>query len=350
MKAIVLNGPADISLSEVDEPANDDYGAIIQPILVSPCTSDVHTIYHGGSKKKDRLVLGHECIGKIVKLGKWVTDFKVGEIVAIPPIMPSWNNPEIQNGNFKHAGAPFSGHKLGRTINGVFAEEFYVPFADMNLAKIPSNVSYVQALMTVDMVSTGFTGVEEAEVKFGDNVAIIGIGAVGLMTIIGSKLSGASSIIAIGSRSKSIELAKKYGANYVINYKDGDIVEQIKKLNMKIDKVIICGGDDNTLSQAYEIVCYGTGIVSNVSMFTGTGDMRIPKFFGGKGMCGKTYKMSLSNGGRVWTERLLNMVSNNRFDPSEIATTYLKGIESIIKSIEMMRDKPDGMIKIVVEL
>ena len=78
-----------------------------------------------------------------------------GELVAVPAITPDWRAKSIQEHNFKHASAPFSGHQLGRTQPGVFSERFLIPDADTTLAKIPEGVSLEQALMCVDVVTTG---------------------------------------------------------------------------------------------------------------------------------------------------------------------------------------------------
>lgn len=351
MKAVALVEPGRVELIEKASPVlEDEYGALLRPLIVAPCTSDVHTIFHGGSKKKDNLIMGHESVCQVIAIGKNVKDFKVGDVVAVPAITPSWDSLDIQDGNLMHAGAPFSGHKLGRTIDGVFAERVYLPFADLNLAHIPEGVSAEQALMTVDVVSTGFTAVEEAEVSFGDNVVVFGIGAIGLAAVIGAKLSGAARIIVVGTKKVSVELAMQYGATDVINYKIGDVVEQIRRLGIRIDKAIICGGDDNTLRQAYDIVKYGTGVVSNVMMFTGTGDMPIPKFSGGKGMCGKTFKMSLCKGGRARIERLMNMIAVGRFDPTKLITHKFYGMDKIIAGLYQMKDSKENTIKVAVQI
>ena len=81
--------------------------------------------------------------------------------------------------------------------------------------------------MTVDMMSTGFYGVEMADVQLGDSVVVFGIGPVGLMAVAGAKLRGAGNIYAIGTRKNCAELAKEYGATDIISYKDGDLVQQI---------------------------------------------------------------------------------------------------------------------------
>lgn len=352
MRAIALIEPGKIAEISIDEPIlEDEYGVILEPLVVTPCTSDVHTVFHGGSPKRKNLILGHESVCKVIKTGSKVKDFKVGEVVAVPAITPSWTSLDIQFGNICHADTPFSGHKLGRSINGVFEEKFYLPLADLNLAKIPSNVSLEQALMTIDVVSTGFTAVKEAEISFGDNVLIFGIGAIGLMAISAAKLSGAARIIVVGGRKMSFELAHEYGATDLINYREvEDIVSEVKKINIRIDKVIICGGNDNTMRQAFDIVSYGTGIISNVNYFTGTNDIPIPKFSGGKGMCGKTLKMSLSNGGRAWIERLLSLISLNKFDPTKLITSKLYGFDKIIPAIYKMKDEKENNLKIAVYL
>ena len=90
------------------------------------------------------------------------------------PLPPDWRAMGIQEGNYKHASAPFSGHQLGRSIPGVFAEKFLIADADTTLAKIPEGVTLEQALMCVDVVTTGFTGAEYADIKFGDTVVVMG--------------------------------------------------------------------------------------------------------------------------------------------------------------------------------
>ena len=171
-------GLAVITDSAPEPELQEPYGAILTPEAMAPCTSDVNTVYGTGSKKPDDLILGHECVARVVRVGKKVRDFAPGDLVAVPAITPDWRNPEIQEGNDRHAGRPFSGNALGRSIPGVFAEYFAVEDADTTLAKVPEGVSLQDALMCVDMVTTGFTGAEAAEIRFGDTVVVMGIGPV----------------------------------------------------------------------------------------------------------------------------------------------------------------------------
>ena len=222
MEAFALIRKNEADIIDVKEPQlTNPYNVILTPVALSVCTSDVNTVYGSGSKKPDNLVLGHEAVARVVETGEAVSDFKPGDIVVVPSMTPNFNNKEIQEGNFLHAGAHFSANTLGRSTPGVFAKKFEVANGDMNLAHLPKDVSLGDALMCVDMVTTGFTGAER--VNFGDTVVVLGIGGVGLMAVCGAALRGAGRIIAVGSRGCSIPLAYEYGATELISYKEKNI-------------------------------------------------------------------------------------------------------------------------------
>ena len=354
MKAFLLleRGKAalvdDAPLPALPEP----YGAILSPVAVAPCTSDVNTVYGTGSKKPDRLILGHECVARVVETASGVRDFRPGDLVAVPAITPDWRETAIQEGNDRHAGRPFSGNALGRSIPGVMAERFAIADADTTLAKIPEGVSLPDALMCVDMVTTGFTGAESAEIAFGDTVVVMGIGAVGLMAVQGSALKGAARILAVGTRPVSVRLAKEFGATEVLSYRDGDIVQQVlsRTGGVGADAVIICGGDDHAMEQAIDMVRYGIGRVVNLKHYPGDGVIGIPKFSGGRGMAGKTVKLELCRGGRARIERLLKMVQFGRISPGKLVTRRLSGFEALPEGLELMRQKSADTVKVMVTL
>ena len=353
MKAFVLKEPGVVGWHDAPEPRlKQPYGAILRPVAVTPCSSDVHTVFGGGSRKAPNLVLGHECVAQVLEVGEEVRDFALGEIVAVPAITPDWRARAIQEGNDRHASAPFSGHQLGRTQPGVFSEKFLIPDADTTLAKIPEGVTLEQALMCVDVVTTGFTGAEYADIKIGDTVVVMGTGPIGLMAIEGARHLGAARIIAVGSRPVCVELAKEFGATDVISYKDGDVTEQVLSMTGGVgsDCVILCGGGDEVFTQAVDMVRYGTGTISNVNYYGGTGFLEFPKFSGGRGMAGKTIRTELAKGGRARIERLLSMVKYGRIHPEKLVTHTLYGLDQVEQALYMMKDKTDGLIKVMVKI
>lgn len=373
MKALVLKEKGIIEYIDKDYPRLvDDMGALLKPIYVSPCTSDVHTIWQG-SPKRENLTLGHECVAEVIEVGKEVRDFAPGDIVAVPAMTPDWGQEDVEE-NPGHAGVNFSGHMLGKSIDGAFQEIFYIPYADKNLAIIPKEVSLLQALMCVDVINTGFTAVEEANIKKDDSVVVFGIGAIGLAAIMGAKFYGASKIYAVGSRQENVELAKALGAE-VINYKTcrcklpetmhplsnstgSEVVNYIlSETGTKgVDAVLICGGDDLTFSQAIDVCKYGTGVVSNV-MYYGADlnksgneidGILVPKFSIGRGMAGKTLKFSLAKGGRKRMEYLLGLCEKNHINPEVFITKEYSGIDNIINSIYDMKNR--DAIKVAVRM
>lgn len=289
MKALVLKGKGNIAYIEKERPTLIDvHGALLKPLLVSPCTSDVHTIWQGSPKRPD-LTLGHEVIARVEEVGAEVMDFHVGDVVAVSAITPDWSQPDVEE-NYAHAGHNFSAHMLGNTIDGAFQELFYLPYADRNLAHIPDGLTLEDALMCVDVLQTGFTAVEEAGVKPGDTVVVMGIGAIGLAAILGAKLAGARTIYAVGSHPENVRIAESMsdinchvevlnyrhlhcplpqGMHPLANSTGSPVVNYVltKTQTKGADKVLICGGDDLAFPQAIDMVKYGTGVVSNVMYY-----------------------------------------------------------------------------------
>lgn len=349
MEAFALIRRNEAKIIDLPSPKlSDPYNAILTPVAISVCTSDVNTVYGSGSKKPDNLILGHEAVARIVKVGEKVKDFKEGDVVVVPSMTPNFHDKDIQDGNFLHAGANFSANTLGRSTPGVFAREFEVADVDLNLAILPEGVSLGNGLMCTDMATTGFTGAER--VNFGDTVVVLGIGGVGLMAVCGAALRGAGRIIAVGSRGASVPLAYEYGASEVISYKNDDITEYVLKATNGngADVVIIAGGNDKSFSDAIDMVRYGVGKVVNLKLFTGDGSMEIPKFSSGRGMSGKSVYMELGKGGRVRMERLLSMVKNKRFTPEKLITHTFEGFENVEQALELMRDKGNTVIKTMI--
>ena len=101
MKAFVLKEPGVVGYEQVPEPVLTPYGAILKPVAVAPCSSDVHTVFGGGSRKAPNLVLGHECVARVLEVGEYVTDFVPGELVAVPAITPDWRAKSIQEHHFQ---------------------------------------------------------------------------------------------------------------------------------------------------------------------------------------------------------------------------------------------------------
>lgn len=332
-------------------PACGPMDALCRPVALAPCTSDVHTVWAGAIGERHEMILGHEAVGEVVEVGSLVRDFRPGDRVLISAITPNWSALEAQAGYAMHAGGMLAGWQFSNCKDGVFAEVFHVNDADGNLAHLPRGMDLGAACMLSDMVPTGVHGCELAEVAFGENVAVIGIGPVGLMSVAACAIRGAAEIYAVGSRKNCADLAKSFGATTVVNYREGDIVEQIMDLTrgQGVDKVVVAGGDTGTFDQAIRMLRPG-GIVGNVN-YLGEGDyVRIPRGEWGCGMGHKQIRGGLMPGGRLRLERLARLVQAGRIHPERLITHTFHGLESVEQALLMMKDKPADLIKPLVLL
>ena len=349
MKAFAMLGIGKAGWIKKDRPVCGPMDAIVRPLAVAPCTSDVHTVWEGAIGERKDMILGHEATGEVVEVGSMVKDFKPGDRVLVPAITPDWNSLEAQAGYSMHSNGMLAGWKFSNFKDGVFAEYFHVNDADGNLALIPEGLDPVDAVMLSDMVPTGFHGVELADVKFGDEVLVIGIGPVGLMAVAGAALAGASYIYAVGSRKVCTDAARKYGANEIIDYHNGPIAEQVMKLTKGrgVDRIVIAGGTVDTFAEAVTVLKPG-GTIGNVN-YLGSGEtINIPRVEWGVGMGHKTIRGGLMPGGRLRMEKLAKLVTSGRLNLSHLVTHRFNGFDHMEESLNLMKDKPRDLIKPVV--
>ncbi|MBP1758389.1 MAG: NAD(P)-dependent alcohol dehydrogenase [Firmicutes bacterium] len=333
---------------EKERPACGPLDAILRPTLVAPCTSDTH-VMHGGAGYKKNLILGHEAIGEVVEVGPLVTRFKPGDVVVVPCSTPDWMAPNIQLGKSNaHDYDLMTSFKFLTFKDGVFAELFHVNQADANLALLPPDVSPEAALMTVDMMSTGFHGVELADIGFGDKVCVIGIGPVGLMAVAGAAIRGAGQIIAIGTRPNCVKIAKEYGATDIVSYKEGDIVQQVIALTGGgADKVIIAGGNQETFGQAVAMT-RAMGTIANINFFDLKDTLSMPAWHWGLGMSNKDIRCGFCPGGAVRIQRLMELIRHGRVDPGKLITHRFHGFDQIDEAFHLMDRKDPDLIKPVI--
>lgn len=335
---------------EREKPEPGPIDAIIRPLAVGVCTSDLHTVYDGALGELS-FIVGHEAVGEVVEVGSEVKDFKPGDRIVVGAITPDWRTIDIQRGWHQHSGGMLGGFKFTGVKDGVFAEYFHVNDADMNLAHLPDEISLEVGVMLSDMVPTGLHGAELADIELGMTVCVIGIGPIGLMSVAGARLCGAGRIFGVGTRPRCVEVAKEYGANDIISYKVGDICEQVMNLTegRGVDVAIVAGGEKEGegLSQAIKMTKAG-GTISNVAYFSTGETLPIPRNEWGLGMGHKTIKGGLMPAGRYKLERFIDLVKYGRIDPSKLVTHVFHGMENIEKAWYLMKEKPADLIKPVV--
>jgi len=201
------------------------------------------------------------------------------------------------------------------------------------------------AVYCADMLSTGFMGAENGDIPIGGTVAVFAQGPVGLMATVGARLRGAGLIIAVESVPRRQELARKYGADMIVDFSKEDAVDRILALTdgKGVDTAIEALGADITFQQAIKVTKPG-GTISNIG-YHGHGDfVQIPRIEWGVGMAEKTIKTGLCPGGRLRMERLLQILEMKRVDPT-LMTTHTFPFDQLNRAFEIMDKKLDGVLK-----
>jgi threonine dehydrogenase-like Zn-dependent dehydrogenase len=326
----------------VPEPGPND--AIVKTTSALICTSDAHTVA-GAIGPRENLTLGHEAVGVVYALGGAVSGFAKGQRVIAGAITPCYHCENCLRGYTSQCTEMLGGWKFANKRDGVFAEYFLVNNAEANLAPIPDELSDEQAVYCCDMLSTGIMGAENADIPTGGTVAVFAQGPVGLMATAGSRLKGAGLVIGVETEPKRKELSKFYGADIVVDFKEGDPVHQIRDIVGRdgVDASIEALGAQTTFRDCVRVTKPG-GTISNIGYHGEGDDVMIPRMAWGVGMSDKVIKTGLCPGGKVRMGQLMRLIQNGRIDPT-LMTTHRFDFAEIENAFQMMKDKTDGIIK-----
>jgi threonine dehydrogenase-like Zn-dependent dehydrogenase len=257
MKAVVFHDVGDIRLEDVPEPKIEQpTDAIVKLTVSAICGTDLHFIRGTFPGMRDGTILGHEGVGVVEQIGDSVRNVLVGDRVVIPSTIACgycsycregyYAQCDNANPNDPSAGTAFyGGPQAAGGFNGLQAEKARIPFAHVNLVKLPDEVSDDQAILLSDIFPTGYFGADLAHIKPGNTVAVFGCGPVGQFAIASPKLMAAGRILAIDNRSDRLDLARQQGAE-VINFDEEDPVQTIKDLTggIGVDRAIDAVGVD----------------------------------------------------------------------------------------------------------
>ena len=349
MRANVYRGENDFGIEEAPKPRAGVGEAVIRITLTTICGTDLH-IVKGEYPVKPGLIIGHEPVGVIEELGAGVTGYAVGDRVLVGAITPCGQCNGCLSGHQSQCGhgdgyEAIGGWRFGNTINGAQAEYLLVPFAQANLAKIPEGVSDEQAVLLADIASTGFSGVEAGQVRIGDSVVIFAQGPIGLCATAGARLSGAALIIGVESDPKRMEMAKRMGADVVLNHEEQDVVAEVKRLTGGgADVAIEALGTQVTFENALRCLRPG-GTLSSLGVYSGKLQMPYDAIAAGLG----DYRIvtTLCPGGKERMRRLLETVKHGRVDLTPLITHSFP-LDRIKEAYELFGERRDGAIKIAI--
>jgi len=239
MKAALLYGIRDLKIVEIDKPSVGPEDILIKVRACGVCPTDVRKYLYGNHDQYP-INTGHEWVGEIVEIGEdFFSDDKSGEF-------------GLETGELRE------GMRVTGAGRGGFAEFAKVPKRILRIwpiLEIPSDVSYEEATFTEPLADNVHAVMEQAQVKCGDLLVIIGAGQMGLQQLMLAKMIGANTIVSEILQDR-LAYAEKFEADYVINPLEEDPVDAVKKVSRgrKADAVIVTVPSSSAVKQALRMV------------------------------------------------------------------------------------------------
>ncbi|MBA3358635.1 MAG: alcohol dehydrogenase catalytic domain-containing protein, partial [Thermoleophilaceae bacterium] len=294
--------------------------AVVRVEATGVCGSDLH-IYHGRVQIEPGFTLGHEFVGTVVAAGDGVTQVAEGDRVLGCYCSACGNCFFCRRGDFHkcdHSRVFGHGKTLG-DLQGAQAGQVLVPHADRTLRKVPEKMSSDVALFAGDVMGTGYHAIDQAEMKPGDTVAILGLGPVGLCAVQSAKAAGASEVIAIDTVDERLSMAESFGATPV-HLTDGDPRGAVKAATegRGVDVVVDAVGHPDAFDMACRLA-RKAGTVSAIGVYA----ERMEVHMGVVWIKALTVRTGHANViGHV--DRVLAMMDAGVLDPSPLVTSHMK--------------------------
>lgn len=329
MKSAVFYRKHDLRVENSPMPKVGPEDILIQVKACGICGTDVH-IYEGdkgAAEVTPPTILGHEFSGVIAEVGSNVTKYKVGDRVCIDPNCYCGKCDFCRNG-IAHYCTDMIGY--GTTVNGGFAE--YCSVNQRQVYKLGDNTTFEQGAMT-EPVACCLHGMDMCNIHPGSNVVVIGGGMIGLLMLQLSKLAGAARVALLEPVESKRVVAKKLGADILIDPINENVEEELKKAGMTwVNTVIECVGKTATIQQAIDIV----GNKGTVMMFglTKPDDTIAVKPFQ---IFQKEIELKSSFINPYTQKRALDLIDSGRLDVSSMvyAVESLENLADILSSPEL---------------
>ncbi|AST56522.1 galactitol-1-phosphate 5-dehydrogenase [Thermoanaerobacterium thermosaccharolyticum] len=268
MKAGVLYAKDDIRYEDFPDPILKDDEVLVNVKAVGICGSDIPRVLDDRAHYYP-IILGHEFSGVVKEIGKNVKSIKIGDHVAVAPLIPCFKCNDCQKGNYSQCK---NYSFIGSRVQGGFAE--YVAVPERNIIKFDSSISFEEGAL-FEPSTVALHGLYCADYHGGEDVAILGGGNIGLFTAQWAKIYGAKRVFVFDIDNVRLKLAKILGADITINTLDENYKEVVKELTNGngFGFVFETAGNPVTMNIAFEIA----GNKSSVCFIgTSTKDVTFP--------------------------------------------------------------------------
>lgn len=347
MKAVQITEPGKFQVASIDIP-KPQHGEVLAEIKsVAICGSDPNIlngkVLKNGWPPYYPFVAGHEFAACVIELGEAVTTLKVGDRVAgeahcgcgtCEMCMQGYYNLCLNYGN-STAGH----HHYGHNTSGCYAQ--YQVYDQKALTLLPDNVSYDEGAL-VDTAGTAYNALKLTGVEPGGYTAVIGPGPMGLMSMALAKTMSSKTIV-IGRRER-LQVAKKLGADYIIDFeKVDDPVEEVRKLTdgLGAHQVIECAGNATAYFEAVQMT-RKHGHVALISIPGGDGqEMAL------KSMIMNQITLHGVRANPNCSKSVLDLISQGGLDIKSLIT-HIYSIDKIHDAFDTFINRKDGAVKVII--
>ncbi|MHC5227271.1 galactitol-1-phosphate 5-dehydrogenase [Enterococcus sp. LJL99] len=340
MKALVVTDNHQMELQEIEQPRLTAGKVLIKVAYCGICGSDLPRYFAGGVHSFPQ-ILGHEFSGVVEAVSDTVTQVSVGDRVAVAPLVPCSTCENCQKGE----PAMCTNYSfIGSREQGAMAEYIVVPAR--NCVKVPDTLSLKEVAL-LEPLTVAIHGIERVNIPAGATVFVLGAGTIGLLTILSLKAMGAGRVIVADLNEKKLTLAKKIGADEVVNPAKNTLTEYFNQHELP-EVVIETAGSSITQRQAIEFVQKRGKVV-----FVGTSTKDVvfdPETFekilrGELEVTGSWMSYSAPFPGYEWRAGL-NYMSSGRIDVKPLITDLYQ-LEDVVKPFEKMIEPNSEAIKLL---
>ncbi|MFB6352814.1 MAG: zinc-binding dehydrogenase [Halobacteriales archaeon] len=265
MRSARFYGNQDIRVDEVDEPSPGDGEVLVEVAACGICGSDVGMYLHGPMAEGDDhlpYIMGHEFGGTVVETGP-DADVDIGTEVVVNPLVACedcWCCDRALYNLCRNLTV------IGAQRPGAYAERVVAPAG--NVVPLPDGVTPTMAAVS-EPITVAFHGLRQSPLESGDSVAVVGLGPIGLGLVQLARDAGASTVIASGHREARRELARRYGADVVIDPREADPADVARdEAGRGVDVAFEVAGTESSLNDALAVARAG-GHATLLGVFEG---------------------------------------------------------------------------------
>lgn len=320
----------------------NDTDAIVKVTLSSICTSDLHIMHGYVPKAVKGITVGHEAVGVVVDVGSKVKNVKVGDRVSVNVETFCGECWFCRRGYVNNCLSDMGGWAMGCRIDGMQAQYVKVPFADTGLTVIPQNVTDKQALLTGDILATGYWAAKISEIEKGDDVLIIGAGPTGICCMLSAFLKEPQRVyICDVDKSRLDFVAKNYPQ--AITLRADEVIKRLSDDCPRggADRVIEAAGTSESFTLAWE-AARPNAVVTIVAMYDKPQILPLPDMYG-KNLTFKTGGVDGCD-----AKEILSLISEGKLDASALIT-HTFNLSQAPEAYALFASHRDGVMKVALD-